>query len=1666
MSTTTLRAYLDELDLLLQREALEEVIGHCRHILQHYPKNIETYRLLGKALLEKARYEEAAQVFPRLLSADPNDFVAHVGMSAIYENQQQGNQAIWHMERAYEQMPNNNVILNELKRLHKRRDEVAPRKIQMTRAALAQQYLSSGMFEQAITELRRGLVEQPNRLDLRVRLANALWDAGHLLEGGEAALEVLRILPDCLPLNLLMAKLWIESRRPDDAKPFLEKVEALAPYESLRLIYKTDNEASLPEGAFVLTRLKWTADAATSVAGPTPDWLSQITDVFDVPASAPARSGKAAPPQDLPDWMTEATAATTASEDLPDWFTPGADFGSKPKTGGLPSPDDWFAEMTTELSQSAPPAAIPAMPTSSAEDELPDWFSNVSEVGTTAPAGDLFGSPAGDDLTPDWFSEDIQTEPAGDVAPTSGWLIDMPDFSADEPAPPARKSTGFTGLLAEIQTAEEQPDEEIVPDWLGNVGMGAIEEDEPPSIFGDIDEFSFAEENADEELEKLRAAARPPSAEEVASLLALGGRKPEEVENELAADWLSNESAFNFGEAAPSTEDSSFENFGSFETESSFEADWLFDAPTTTEPAPVSDFGGLFGQEEASTETADWLTDFSSTEQPVTFGEEDEPADIFGSDDWLTADSEISETPAAEFTTFDLEPADDNADWLSDAVSTEPASLTLENVGQESVQEFASLFDDESVAPITTEPSAKRLGVTGELPWMQGVSESSSTDTVDEFATLFDSQLPEQMATTPSRLGVTGELPWRQDLGDDDPLSPTRHSSLDAVDWDAVGSTSVEEEIEPEGGFTLLVDDDEEVPTAAPVDELSSWLNVTPQTSSIAQDVSDEEFGDLFGSDLIPGTAWLDDVQQDPMGFMSELSSEEGEEELPDWMQGMESIEPVSSQVTDDELGSMFADNSPDSFSNIGAPGTGWLMELPSTETAPVEEEAADWLTAFDEPSTTHAVAQQDLTTEISDDWLSNEPTTLSSSLASEISDDDLSSFLGDDFSNITEPRTGWLDDVSFDEQPETASDWLSSFGQAEPPAAIPSTQTSDTEFGNLFDDFSEVSLPQTGWLSETADDEQAAPQDSGDWLTSFGQDESLTDLPSSQISSPEFGSLFDDLSEIETPRTGWLDDVSAETLEPENAADWLSAFGEDEPPSIPSAQASDTGFDSLFDDFSEISTPQTGWLADVSLDEQAEPENAADWLTSFGQDEPPTPIPAAEAAEGLPDWLDAADMDFGDVGQNQLGNTANLFDSFAETQTPRTGWLDDVNLEQAEPESAADWLTSFGQDEPPAAMPAAKATDGLPSWLADDDEMDFGGTPQAQLTDTGFDNLFDDLSAAETPSTGWLEEAESNDEEDWLSTIGKSDPTAPIPASEPAAALPDWLAGVEIEEEPESTPVTGFDDLFEDMASEEDGGSGDWSEPTEDIDWTGGEAEELAEPAGNEVPDWLSDDIRLDTSSNEPMADFEERLPRGATRESQERVERIDNIDAFLASVAGSGRQDQTEAMISELDELTGFKIRELTAEEVASATRPSSAMPSTLPEDFPDEADFGFGKEETSRVAAQTKFSDTDIPSSDDFDDFPSEVIPEESKRGRRLFGKRKSAEPTPAVETTVQSAATNTSTVAVVSTASFDFDREPPWLRKTQAGSSSRQMPQQDQLESFDLDDDEDLPPDWFK
>jgi len=102
MAKVPLRLYIREIENLIDRGQTEEALAHCKYILETYPKCIDVYRLLGKAYLETQRYGEAADILQRVLSSVPDDFVAHVGMSIIREDEGDLNASVWHMERAYE----------------------------------------------------------------------------------------------------------------------------------------------------------------------------------------------------------------------------------------------------------------------------------------------------------------------------------------------------------------------------------------------------------------------------------------------------------------------------------------------------------------------------------------------------------------------------------------------------------------------------------------------------------------------------------------------------------------------------------------------------------------------------------------------------------------------------------------------------------------------------------------------------------------------------------------------------------------------------------------------------------------------------------------------------------------------------------------------------------------------------------------------------------------------------------------------------------------------------------------------------------------------------------------------------------------------------------------------------------------------------------------------------------------------------------------------------------------------------------------------------------------------------------------------------------------------------------------------------------------------------
>ena len=318
MAEISLRTYIEEIDTLIERKMVDEAVAHCRHILAFFPKHLDTYRMLGKALLEANRHGDAADIFQRVLSVVPDDFISHVGMSIVREDEANLDSALWHMERAFEANPANGAIQEELRRLYGRRDGVVPPKARLTRGALARMYTLGELYPQAEAELKTALNEDGERVDLETILARVYWEMEQPAAAAQACSTILQKIPYSRDANRILTKILNAQGRTNEATPYQKRLEAVDPYEAYANGHRVEEVES---EAVRLPRLDYTPGMEGSGA---PDWVASIGMKFDEPAAPAATdqtpdwlrtepvtpvempaSGEAPSPAELPDWLRE-----------------------------------------------------------------------------------------------------------------------------------------------------------------------------------------------------------------------------------------------------------------------------------------------------------------------------------------------------------------------------------------------------------------------------------------------------------------------------------------------------------------------------------------------------------------------------------------------------------------------------------------------------------------------------------------------------------------------------------------------------------------------------------------------------------------------------------------------------------------------------------------------------------------------------------------------------------------------------------------------------------------------------------------------------------------------------------------------------------------------------------------------------------------------------------------------------------------------------------------------------------------------------------------------------------------------------------------------------------------------------------------------------------------
>ena len=510
MAKVPLRLYNREIENLIENGQVEEAVAHCIYILHSYPKHIVTYRLLGKALLESQKYEEASDIFQRVLVALPDDFVSQVGMSIIRENEGDFDNAIWHMERAFEVQPSNNVVQDELRRLYERRDGVKLSRIRLTRGALARMYAKGDLYQQAIAELRAILANEPNRPDLQVLLARMCFQVGQRIETTELCSELLGKYPYCFEANRLLAQILPNTSRSDDTKIYLQRLSALDPYIAFQNL-NMGNSKDVSENSVMLDRYEYQPSIAfgtekqeilesTSVSNnrgqlggaPLPDWLKgfeKSSASIETPKTLPQAKSTTVSDQGrevlFSDWIKTAelepenegatdVSPTTSGQanDLVTGvkkLTPSSIELPPSSTEVLP---DWLRAFEVPTPEIHKPENEPSDDTSEEisplpSAELPDW---LQQLKTQAPAStddesledtESVRVSSADQLptisrsldeVPDWIKE-LETESNREIQP-------VPEQSTIEPSNQISEKTSEVSV---------HPDVEI-PEWLQELG--------------------------------------------------------------------------------------------------------------------------------------------------------------------------------------------------------------------------------------------------------------------------------------------------------------------------------------------------------------------------------------------------------------------------------------------------------------------------------------------------------------------------------------------------------------------------------------------------------------------------------------------------------------------------------------------------------------------------------------------------------------------------------------------------------------------------------------------------------------------------------------------------------------------------------------------------------------------------------------------------------------------------------------------------------------------------------------------------------------------------------------------------------------------------------------------------------------------------------------------
>lgn len=463
------REYITEIENYVEQNMLDQVIAHSSHILKKYPSAVEALRFLGQAYLEEKKFTESAELFERTLSILPDDFVSHVGMSAIKEEARDLDSAIFHMEVAFDTQPSNVIVQEELKRLIQIRDGEKPQKINLSRGALIRMHIKGQLFQQSLNEINVTLSENPDRIDLQILQALVYSQSNSKVQAAETCNRILEHFPYCLEPNRILFEIYMENGLKEQAGQAHDRLTAVNPYYEFVNSPGADVE-DVPDSKVELDKLDYTSAFS---AGFQEIWSLPPREKDNPPVGNEKQSenGNSEPKGNsvafIPDFMSEAgweksdhpeveshdavdyssdaySEEPVRNTELPEWlknFQPSTDFIENSPLS-FPTNDEavGIIEDTNE----------PQVIVSNVELTPAESLASISEVNMSA---DNSQPPSQNDESSDWMSQFFEEANKS-----------TPESDGDKPLPDWLKP-----FDQQEESISDKSTEDEVPDWLKNL---------------------------------------------------------------------------------------------------------------------------------------------------------------------------------------------------------------------------------------------------------------------------------------------------------------------------------------------------------------------------------------------------------------------------------------------------------------------------------------------------------------------------------------------------------------------------------------------------------------------------------------------------------------------------------------------------------------------------------------------------------------------------------------------------------------------------------------------------------------------------------------------------------------------------------------------------------------------------------------------------------------------------------------------------------------------------------------------------------------------------------------------------------------------------------------------------------------------------------------------